>query len=204
MSSTVLFSPSTLPTTDIQATTLWGRAFDWLMVKHKLSLGQFSHLIARQRNEVRYWRLGKGNFGPGIGVLNEILPKIGSSWIEWAGIVTQLNIIDQKNNDSFDQPENELSENSFGDTWCISIPKELEVHSRVENGRWTARMKAFPQWKIIRDSQQEAEAAMRVLAVQILKLVSSFGIDMNENFEHILAQQSSHKRRRKGKLVRPA
>lgn len=204
MSSTVLFPPSILPTTDVQATTLWGRAFDWLMVKHKLSLGQFSHLIARQRNEVRYWRLGKGNFGPGVGVLNEILPKIDSSWVEWAGILTQLNIIDERNKVSSNQSGNELLEDSFSNAECIPIPKELEVHSRTENDRWVAWMKAFPQWKLVRDSQQEAEAAMRVLAIQIIRLVASFEVDMSQGFQRILEQQGSRKRQRRGKLVRPA
>ncbi|MEX5219709.1 MAG: hypothetical protein NW701_17905 [Nitrospira sp.] len=207
MSESILFHPITLPTTDVQATTLWGRAFDWLMAKRNLSLGQFSQLIEKQRNEVRYWRLGglgKENFGPGVGVLNEILPKVGSSWVEWAGILTQLNIVDQKATDTFKHVESELPENALGDAWCITIPKELGVFSRQEKGKWVAQMKAFPHWKIIRESQLEAEAAMRVLAIQIIRLARSFGVAMNQPFESMPQDNHSTTRPRRGKLVRPS
>ncbi len=180
MSETILFHPENLTTTDVQATTLWGRAFDWLLVKRNWSLGQFSQRIGKQRNEVRYWRVGKGSVGPGIGVINEILPKIGSSWVEWAGIVTQLNILDDPKGKIIGQVESELATHSPEENW-VDIPKGITVHSRMENGCWVAWMKAFPQWKIIRASKVEAEAAMQVLAVQIIRLARSFGVVRNES-----------------------
>jgi len=199
--ATALFHPLTLSTTDVQATTLWGKAFDWVMAKRQWSLGEFSDRIGKRRNEVRYWRLENGR-GPGVGVLDNILPRIGCSWVEWGGILSQLKAIEEPNKTEFSQVEHELEGDSLNKLWFATIPAGMQVHSRSKNGKWEAYMKAHPTWTIIRDTREDAEAAMRVLAIQIIRLVRSYGVMVKEDYEKYLVEGTGKRKVKQGKPFR--